>query len=390
MPLIENNELFPLVSIIIPVYNTERYIKYAIDSARNQSYRNIEIIVVDDGSTDKTAEIVQREAGSDPRIEIISLEKNQGVSHARNVGMQHAKGKWVVFLDDDDTLGNDYVHDYMSVICDTSLPYKPDIIIGINNTEGNAVLQQYINSISTDSKLAYKGCWIDENQKKYLLTNLINPYTNRPDHIALCNELNGMIAKYNGYIWSKMFNREFLLDNQIFFNQYLSMREDAAFMLEAYDKAQHIMLMPTLNYTHTTNGSGSTSFHPIVRDEMAIILAQARNIWTKYELDAQDYQYGVLIAYMLWLKLYAMHPDNLPYGIKKQNGKDESKQHYQSDCIKKSYDDSLWNDAFKNIDASKLSSKYKMLHYAFNHKNTMMIKLLKDCNDLKKGIINSL
>jgi len=89
----------PLVSIIIPAYNAERFIKRVLESALAQTYKNIEIIVIDDGSTDKTAEIVKNY--KDPRI-IYLYQKNQGQGPARNNGIKKSQGEYITFLDADD------------------------------------------------------------------------------------------------------------------------------------------------------------------------------------------------------------------------------------------------------------------------------------------------
>ena len=94
------------VSVIIPVYNTGPYLEECLNSARNQTLKNIEIICVNDGSTDHSLDILQNCAKQDNRVIVIN-QKNQGVSHARNVGIQHAKGKYIYFLDSDDYLAHE-------------------------------------------------------------------------------------------------------------------------------------------------------------------------------------------------------------------------------------------------------------------------------------------
>lgn len=91
------------ISVIIPMYNTESYIRQCIRSLRNQTYDNIEIIVVDDGSTDKGAAICRELKGYDDRIQLI-VQENKGVSAARNAGLEIATGKYVFFLDSDDAI----------------------------------------------------------------------------------------------------------------------------------------------------------------------------------------------------------------------------------------------------------------------------------------------
>lgn len=89
----------PIVSIIIPAYNAGKYIKQTVESVIGQTYKNIEIIVIDDGSKDKTAEIVK--SFGDPRV-IYIFQENNGQSAARNAGIKIAKGKYISFLDSDD------------------------------------------------------------------------------------------------------------------------------------------------------------------------------------------------------------------------------------------------------------------------------------------------
>lgn len=91
----------PVVSVIIPVYNVEKYLPRCLDSVLGQSCRNIEVICVDDGSTDSSPEILQRYADRDDRVRVLT-QKNLGVSAARNAGIAVATGKWVAFVDSDD------------------------------------------------------------------------------------------------------------------------------------------------------------------------------------------------------------------------------------------------------------------------------------------------
>ena len=92
-----------MVSVIIPVYNTEKYLSYCLDSVINQTYRNLQIIVVDDGSVDNSVEVIQSYVNTDSRIQLLK-KKNGGQSSARNLGLRNALGKYIVFLDSDDIL----------------------------------------------------------------------------------------------------------------------------------------------------------------------------------------------------------------------------------------------------------------------------------------------
>lgn len=98
----------PLISIVIPVYNVEKYLKKCLESVSAQTYKNIEIILVDDGSNDNSGVICDDYAKTEKRAKIIH-QNNQGLSGARNTGVLASKGEYITFLDSDDWLTNDYV-----------------------------------------------------------------------------------------------------------------------------------------------------------------------------------------------------------------------------------------------------------------------------------------
>ncbi|WP_295732132.1 glycosyltransferase family A protein [uncultured Limosilactobacillus sp.] len=101
-------ESAPLISVIIPAYNVERYITKSINSILNQTYRNIEVVVIDDGSTDRTKEIIANLARKDTRIKLYTQE-NSGVADARKRGIDLSHGKYISFVDPDDVVTSDYI-----------------------------------------------------------------------------------------------------------------------------------------------------------------------------------------------------------------------------------------------------------------------------------------
>ena len=98
----------PKVSVVIPVYNKETYIEATLESVLKQDFQDFEIIAVNDGSTDRSLEVITRMAAEDDRIRVIDIP-NGGVSHARNVGLEYAAGNWIQFLDADDKLDSHYL-----------------------------------------------------------------------------------------------------------------------------------------------------------------------------------------------------------------------------------------------------------------------------------------
>lgn len=104
-----------LISVIIPVYNVEKYLADCVDSVRKQSYKNLEIILVNDGSTDSCGELCDQYALADSRIHVIH-QKNGGQSAARNAGLNQASGEWIIFVDSDDVIHQDMIKALRDVV----------------------------------------------------------------------------------------------------------------------------------------------------------------------------------------------------------------------------------------------------------------------------------
>jgi len=111
----KNKISYPLVSIIVPVYNVEKYVSECLESLIKQTYKNIEIIVVNDGSTDNCAMICEDFSVRDNRIKVIN-KRNGGLSDARNMGINKAKGKYVMFVDSDDYVNKEFAESAMKGI----------------------------------------------------------------------------------------------------------------------------------------------------------------------------------------------------------------------------------------------------------------------------------
>lgn len=148
----------PKVSVIIPTYNTAKYINFAIESVLNQTYTDYEIIVVDDGSTDNTKEVLKRYWG---KIRYF-YQQNQGVSYARNLAINHAKGRYIALLDSDDEWLPDRLSEGVSILDnrkEVGLVHSDYTVI----TEDGNILQQY--NINNKKNLKY----VSGDISKYIL-----------------------------------------------------------------------------------------------------------------------------------------------------------------------------------------------------------------------------
>ena len=112
--------------MIVPVYNVAKYLSQCLDSLINQTYPEFEVLLVDDGSTDGSAEICREYQQRDQRIRLIRLTTNQGLSNARNVGIENAKGDYVTFVDSDDWLNHDFLEQMLTPV----LAHQAEIVLG--------------------------------------------------------------------------------------------------------------------------------------------------------------------------------------------------------------------------------------------------------------------
>jgi len=118
----ENNK--DLISVIVPIYNVEQYLKRSLDSILKQTYKNIEVVLINDGSTDKSRDICEEYQKKDKRVKLIN-KKNEGVAIARNTGLENSSGNFITFVDSDDVIELDYIECLYNVLLKT----KSDISI---------------------------------------------------------------------------------------------------------------------------------------------------------------------------------------------------------------------------------------------------------------------
>lgn len=148
----------PLISVVIPVYNSERYLNRCLDSILNQTLSDFEIILVDDYSSDKSRDICETYRAKDPRVKIICNEVNSGVSISRNKGLEKSTGKYITLVDSDDWLEIDaleYLYDLVKennadIACYRMNTYKNGVNESSNSEEvisvyeGNKIIEEYI------------------------------------------------------------------------------------------------------------------------------------------------------------------------------------------------------------------------------------------------------
>lgn len=221
------------VSIIMPLFNLELHVAIAIKSVLNQTLKEIELICIDDGSTDYTLNIVKEYAQKDKRIKIINYKDTKGQAYARNRGIEIAKGKYIGFVD-----GDDWV--------ETSMFEKL-----YNAAEKNRTDITFCASALYDEQTG-KTIW-DNNY--YNLCLISKEFDNRVfTHEETKNLLLGSL---NVALWNKIYRKDFLKKNKIKFPEYY-IYEDMPFFYETWFKAKRICLIRDCCYYYRINRRTST------------------------------------------------------------------------------------------------------------------------------------
>ncbi|MDO4413668.1 MAG: glycosyltransferase family 2 protein [Erysipelotrichaceae bacterium] len=194
----------PEVSIIMPVFNKEKYLRSSLDSVLAQTFSDFELIAVNDGSTDMSQKILDEYAEKDSRIHVI-VQQNQGVSAARNRGLFEAKGTWIQFLDGDDLIQNDY----LSKILNTEFTESADIIFSdfSKMDETGKVTEVVRSGVCTET---------DQYGLAELYLNL--QYQNG----------------FFGFISNKLIRKDLIDSCNALFNEKLTLAEDLDFFLQIY------------------------------------------------------------------------------------------------------------------------------------------------------------
>ena len=224
-----------MVSLIVPVYKAEKYVKHCIESLQSQIFQDIEIILVDDGSPDRSGEICDAYAADDPRIRVIHKE-NGGVSSARNAGIGAARGEYIVFADSDDYAEPDYIESLLS-------------------------------AREADQNAGHIWCCY-QTVSGYKHENAVpNWFSDKQEVLFSCTEIMSMHEMVlDAAPWCKLFRTDIIKENHLRFDETLSLGEDWLFNL-AYldavpDTSIKVIAKPLYNYVQRSSESLDSKYRP--------------------------------------------------------------------------------------------------------------------------------
>lgn len=288
------------ISVIIPVYNSEQYIKNCISSLQGQIFCDWEAILVDDGSEDCSLQICKEFAEADKRIKVVHQE-NQGVSAARNTGIKYATGKRVMFLDSDDALAaetfvelQNYMDEDYDVICwsmRTDNEIKPNCC---SMSKELSVVKDPESLEMYDLRLRAFSGWSADGVKDSSM------------HLAV----------------TKLMKRQMIIENNIWFDTSLKYHEDTLFTIQVLESAKSAVAIDRCYYIRTLHADSATvSFCNTISDGDVYFLEKLHGIISqrhpgdiKYDIAYAKFQ---LSTFLQCLKLDSMHI-KAPYSIKER------------------------------------------------------------------------
>lgn len=211
-----------LVSIIIPAYNVDEYLEECVKSLLSQTYKNYEIIIIDDGSTDQTYRVACNLSSDNKKIKLLH-QKNQGVSVARNIAMQNADGEYFIFVDADDVVAPRYVETLVTYLKTVDM-----VMVGFSS------------------------------EREDIITGLAS----KPKHVQAINVKEDILCgtNYDGYLWNKIFRRSIIERYKLEFKRNIVVWEDLLFVLEYLNKCKLVSIFDDkLYYYRKREGSAVNS-----------------------------------------------------------------------------------------------------------------------------------
>lgn len=220
----ENTGADSLISVIIPVYNCQDYIGRCIESVLNQSYGNIEVIIINDGSTDNSAKLCRDYAHRDSRIKVIDSQ-NYGPSKARNTGIENSKGSFIFFMDADDFIEQKA----LELLMGSYNRYSADLVVGDFKKVQNGKVESGHARVFLADKLLSKQDIVDYTRS----------YLKKPNRFPLFV-----------YSWGRLFKAAIIKENKLFYDVNLRTFEDVAFNFDYLKHAKDLFFLNVPLYNH--------------------------------------------------------------------------------------------------------------------------------------------
>lgn len=327
-----------LVSVIVPVYNKDKYIEECIESICKQSYSNLQIIIVDDGSTDSSMKICENLQKKDRRIKIIK-NKHKGAVYSRKCGVKNATGEYVTFVDSDDYISEKLIELLLSYM-----------------TQCTDMVSSNMYAVSSDAKVIMKSSLPHGVYQKEQLNNISNK--------LIYNEDKNMWGVFQS-LSAKLFRRNKLWEIIKDENDNLSLGDDAAVVYPYVLESDKIILIDDCLYYYRTNESSMTHTLDVnvfnqIYEFMKYMQLKIKKYPEEWELNRQLHKYIIHFLQASILSVYEIKIQPVYY-IDKKFEKEDRIAIYGIGRVGKSFLDILHNEVNKIIlyDESKAGQTYK-------------------------------
>lgn len=336
----------PEVSIIVPVYNTEKYLNRCLDSLINQSFSNIEIICINDGSIDGSLKILKQFEKKDNRIKVIN-QINSGVSSCRNKGIDVSNGNYIVFVDSDDWIDK-YMIDEM---------YRKAI-----NNNSDIVMCSYMREFTNRSKEKVFNL-PDEviYENKYIRTELHRKLFGPTDDELINPE--GLDSL--GTVWGKLYKSEIIKDNQIEFLdlKLIGSNEDSFFNINVFKYTAKIIFInkPFYHYWRDNLESLTSKYNPRLSEQWNILYKYMYNFIDENNYDSTFYN---ALQNRICMNVLGL-------GLNECSSANKSSIIEKISNIKKILNDNLIKEAYKNFKTDKFPLHWRIF-YIFNKKRLVL------------------
>ncbi len=303
-------------SVIIPVYNVEKYIDRCLKSVISQRYNDLEIIVIDNGSTDRSGSICDSYANEYANISVYHIE-NHGVGPARNFGLSKARGEFIYFVDSDDYLVGNLFAEFEDKLA-------PDLDLLVFSYY-NSFEQELTERNRTKKSLPYSGSY-DKNDFTTIFTELF---------------LSDMLYT----VWNKFYRREFLIENNISFEKY-ELGEDVRFNLNVYRNVNKVYLSQESYYVYVIGrkGSAMSGYNPKRLQYQLQELKLVDSLLKDWHINSSNLD-NTVKARILMSNIHNISKQNLPVTKKVKLVKEICKSKDMADFIRN--DSSLLNPLIK-------------------------------------------
>lgn len=305
-------------SVIIPVYNVEKYIDRCLKSVISQRYNDLEIIVIDNGSTDRSGSICDSYANEYANISVYHIE-NHGVGPARNFGLSKARGEFIYFVDSDDYLVGNLFAEFEDKLA-------PDLDLLVFSYY-NSFEQELTERNRTKKSLPYRGSY-DKNDFTTIFTELF---------------LSDMLYT----VWNKFYRREFLIENNISFEKY-ELGEDVRFNLNVYRNVNRVYLSQESYYVYVIGrkGSAMSGYNPKRLQYQLQELKLVDSLLKDWHINSSNLD-NTVKARILMSNIHNISKQNLPVTKKVKLVKEICKSKDMADFIRN--DSSLLNPLIKML-----------------------------------------